>query len=400
MKWTGLRHHSRYGRVRFFGLILIILFVNNACSPRQPILQPTKEIVVSVALPIEKQIRDGNEYLGTLVATEHVDLRARVTGYLTTIFLKEGIEVKKGEVIFVIDKRPFEVDLKKAQADIQVAEAQLKLNKAEVARAKKGVTTGAVSREDYDKSVANVSISEANLAIAKSSEERALLNLNYCEVKAPISGLASRALVTSGNLIQADQTILTTIVTTDPVYAYFDVDERRVQEYLKSVDNNRKDPSNGHTIPIELGLEEDEGFPAKGKLEFIENRVDPNKNAIQLRGVFYRKDSKRDLIPGYSARIRIQTQQPYPALLIPERAIGTDLGQKFVFVVNQEDKIEYRKITLGTLQNGLRDIREGIQPSDRIVINGLQRVRQGAKVEPQLVDPITELPIKKESKSK
>jgi multidrug efflux system membrane fusion protein len=378
------------------GIAFLIAIYAIGCTPPKPPLAETTPVTVSVAYPIEKEVREYEEYLATLDAYKTVDVKARVTGYLLETKFKEGNEVKPEDgPIFRIDRRPFELDLRKAIADEKSAEAQVKLAKSEAARTEKGWRAGAIAKEDYDKAVAQVSVSEASIDVTKSSIDRAKLNLEYCEIKPPIKGIIGRELVSVGNLITADQTVLATIVTKDPIYAYFDIEEKVVQRYLKQTEGKRKgEASEGGNYPISLRLDDDEGFPHKGVVNFAETRASPNTGSMSLRGVFYRKDLSRELYPGFSARIRLPNVEQYKGILIPDRAVGTDQGQKFVFVVNSENKVEYRKVKLGFLFEELRVITDGLTLKDRVIINGLQRVRQGAPVEVQEVDLLTEKPIK------
>lgn len=388
---------SIFGRILPLLIAVAIIGPLGCSRSTTPPIAKTEILEVSVANPLQQMVTKTSDYLATLDAAETVKLQSRVTGYLNEIRFTAGKEVKKGEVLFVIDKRPFDVDLKKAQADVKSATAQLTYAKKEVARLSRGLSNQSVSREDFEKSEASVAVADAQVEVANSSVDRAKLNLEYCEVRSPIDGRVSRESVTVGNLVQADSTTLTTIVSKDPIYAYFDVDQRSVLEYLEATQGKRAKVEEGELFPIRMALENDVGFPHEGTINFAENRLNPETGALKLRAVFEQSKVKTELLPGYTARIRVPGPKPFSAILIPDRAIGTDQDRKFVYVVNAENKVEYRVVTLGILVSvqgyEVRVISDGLTASDRIIVNGMQSVRQGITVTPKPVHLLTEVPL-------
>jgi multidrug efflux system membrane fusion protein len=381
------------------------------CAPRKPPLAETPPPTVSVAKPItNKKVRDYQEFLATLDASETIEVRSRVTGYLKEIKFRPGQEVKKNETeLFIIDRKPFEAALKKAEGDVKVAKADRKLALSDRGRVERLLNSKppAATVEDREKAFAQVEVAEAKLEAFEAVREQAEINLGYTTIKADVDGVIGRNLITPGNIVNADMTLLTMIIKPDPIYAYFDVDQRTVERYRRLHDEKKGDPNQGADIDLELGLEEDgSSFPYVGKADFASPQTNPATGAKQVRGIFYQKDLKKDskppakdlipLQPGFTARVRAAVSPEFTPILVPDRAIGTDQNQKFVYVVNAENKVEYRKVTLGgPYPDNLRAITDGLKGDEWIIVNGLQRVRQGGKVDPQQVDPITEIPLKK-----
>jgi len=344
---------------------------------------------VEVSLPIEKTVTEYVDYTGRLGATDTMEVRARVTGYLWKMPFKEGDFVKKGDVLFEIDPRPYQADLDRALGTVKVAEAQLKLAKADYARAKETAKTpGAISQQEVDTFAAKVDVSAAQLDSAKANAEYARLNLEFCKVTSLIDGRVSRYLKTAGNLINQDNTLLTTVVTLDPIYAYFNVDELTMQTIQKLIREGKLKTYSKGRLKVLLSLQIDgDNFPYEGFVDFVNNQVDPSTGTIQVRAEF-QNPKVNDLylfVPNEFVRIRMLISDPHPALLVSERAIGTDQGQKFVYVVDEQDVTRYRQVTLGQPHEGLLEVTKGITSMDRIMVAGLQRVRDGMKVNPKLV---------------
>lgn len=405
----------RYGCL----LVFCAAVLATGCQPDDDATTSSPGPVVLVTTPLVRQVTDYAYFTGRTEAVESVNVQSRVTGYLKSIDFVPGAEIKAGEQLFLIDPRPYQAVLDQAQGQVDLAAAQLKLAVADFARAQAlAETPGAISQQDIDKYAAAQVEAEAALAAAKANAEEARLNVEFTRVLSPIDGLVGRNLLTLGNLIKQDQTTLTTVVSQDPMYAYFDLDEhtmlrieRLVQE-SKVVANTKTD-----SLAVEMGLA-DEGnrFPHQGHIDFINNRMDPATGTLQVRGVFsnpllgYRQ--VRLLTPGLFVRIRLPIGPPHDAMLVPEAAIGTDQGKKYLLVVNSQGEIEYRPVELGSKQGdalqvvlpvpmvhtdkGLRaagdlasDDRKmvpSISTKDRILVSGLQRVRPGMKVQPRMVD--------------
>src|SRR6266481_2383689 len=340
--------------------------------------------VVSVVQPIEREVIEWDDYIGRLEAPETVEVRARVNGYLDKVHFKEGKEVKKGDLLFTIDPRPYQAEYDRADAEHQRAISQSSLAMNDFERAKRLIATKAISEEDYDTKGKTYTAAQAAVMSAKAAANLARLNLEFTEIHAPISGRISRTVVTEGNLISggvsgAGASLLTTIVSLDPLYCYGDADERAILKYIRLSKEGSRVSARDKEIPAEMGLADEIGFPHKGYMDFVDNRVDPNTGTMRARGVFPNHD--HSLSPGFFARIRIPGSGKYPALLIPERALGSDQAQKFAYVVNAEKKVEFRPVKLGPMIDGLRVVKEGLKPGEQIIAEGLLRVRPGIVVD-------------------
>jgi RND family efflux transporter MFP subunit len=307
-----------------------------------------------------------------------------VDGYIRRVTFTEGREVKKGEVLFEIDPRPYQAELARAEAELERAKSAASLAASDVQRAGKLVKAQAISREEYDSRTSAEAQGGASVKAAEAAVETARLNLEWTRVRSPIAGRVSNALVTPGNLVQASPaTLLTTVVSLDPMYVYFDSDE---QTYLRYAGQAKSSGSNWRTarLPVYLGLANETGFPHEGRLDFVDNQVDPNTGTIRTRAVFSNKS--RALTPGLFARVKLVGTEKKKALLVRDAAIGTDQDRKFVLVVGPGDSLMYRPVVPGKLVDGLRIVDSGLQPGERVVVNGLMRVRPGMKVAPTLTD--------------
>jgi multidrug efflux system membrane fusion protein len=336
---------------------------------------------VSVAAAIERQVIDTDEFSGRIEAVEQVEVRARVTGYIQSINFRPGTEVKKGDLLFQIDPRPFANEVARAEANLANTRAQVDLARLELARFEKLLADQATSRREYDDAAARVHSLDAQLRANQAALDGARLNLSYTRVTAPVSGRVGKAEITAGNLVQGEvpnSPLLTTVVSLAPIYASFDIDER---VYLKYVAKAR---GRAAQLPVAVGLADEEGFPHPGRLEFVDNHVDPQSGTARMRAVLDNQDGR--LTPGLFARVKIgDATQPRRAVLITDRAVGTDQSKRFVFVIDGENKAQYREVKLGRVADGMRVIEEGLEPGELIVVNGLQRVRPGTPVTPQTV---------------
>jgi multidrug efflux system membrane fusion protein len=390
--------------------------------------------VVPVSRPVSREVTDYVDYTGRTAAVEAVDVRARVSGYLVAVPFKEGSEVKKGDLLADIDPRPYQAQLDAARAQVSYAEASARLAAANYLRASREMSRqpGSISVEQVETYRAQEAEAVASLGLARANRETAQLNLGWTRVTSPIDGQVSRRYYTVGNLVSQDQTLLTTVVSVDPMYAYFDMDERTVVRIREAVNAGTiRFPREREEIPILMGLENQAGYPYRGSFDFANNMVNPATGTISIRGVFanprpsflaYRvgqaaaagpgsltaaappalqsavalavaeldasaepslPPGRRILSPGMFVRIRVPLGQPHPALLVAERAIGSDQGLKFVYVVDAEHKVRYRRVTQGPLQeDGLRVVR-GLEPDDWVVVGALQQVRPRMEVEPE-----------------
>jgi RND family efflux transporter MFP subunit len=346
-----------------------------------PPAPPPPEVLVS--LPVSGKVTDYEDFPGRTEAVFSVDVRARVTGYLDTVHFKEGADVKKGDLLFEIDPRPYKAELARADGNVIQSEGHLRRLNSDMDRARRLLPQGAMGREDFDKVAGDQTEAVGALAVAKAARDMADLNLNWTKVRAPISGRISRRNIDPGNLVKADDTVLTSIVSLDPIYAYFDVDERttlRLQELIRK--RTIKWSADGG-IPVQLGLASEKGFPHEGRINFADNRVDPDTGTWRLRGLFANADHA--LAPGLFVRIRLPIGGAYTATLIAEQALSTDQGQKFVYVIDESGKAVYRRVTVGRVHDGLRVITSGLAPGEKIAVSGLQFIQPGSEVQSKLV---------------
>ena len=345
-------------------------------AAQRPAAEPP---AVKLAVPVEQEIPEEVEFTGRTDAVESVEIRARVSGYLNRINFKPGKEVAAGDLLFEIDPRPYETEVARTSGSKATIEARLKQAQAELERTeslrKKGVSTQA----DFDLAVANQAEASAQVAAANASLQKAQLDLEFTRVTAPIAGRTGRELLTVGNLVAADTSLLTTIVSTDPIFVYFDVDERTVLEIQRRIREGNLPSARERTdVPIRMALANETGFPHHGVIDLVNNRIDAGTGTIQVRGRFPNADHK--LMPGFFVRVRYQIGPPQKRLLIPERAIGQQQGNRYVFVVNSEMKAERREIQVGQQKGTERVVLEGLQPGERIIVAGQHRVRPGMTV--------------------
>jgi RND family efflux transporter MFP subunit len=338
---------------------------------------------VTVAQVISKPVTEFDEFTGRFEAIDRVEIRPRVSGYISSVNFTEGSEVKKGDVLFVIDQRPYVAELKHAQAQLAQAKSQLGLAKSEKARATNLLSQHAISQEEFDTRSSSDEQAQANVELAAAALETAQLNMTYTRVTAPINGRVSRANVTLGNLVTSGQTQMTTLVSIDPIYVRFDGDEQAYLRYVKAAKDRAAAGSKEAVSPVLVGLADEEGYPHPGVIVFLDNEVDPQTGTIRTRAKL--DNHNRAFTPGLFARVRLLGDKQYNALLINDSAVGTDQTVKYVLVVGPDNKVEYRPVKLGPVIDGLRVVREGLKVNDTIVVNGLQRVRPGSPVSPQRV---------------
>jgi RND family efflux transporter MFP subunit len=353
-----------------------------AQSQQPPAMKPPE---VLISLPVTQEVTDYEDFAGRTEAVSTIEIRARVTGYLDKVCFdgKEGADVKKGDVLAEIDPRPYRAELARTEANVVQAQAHLKRLELDYNRATKVRSRGAMSQEEYDKICGDRAEASAAVGVAEASRDNAKLNLEFTQVKAPIDGRISRRLVDPGNLVKADETMLTTIVSLDPMYAYFDVDERTVLRIRRLLREWQTKLSSA-AVPVMLRLADEDEFTHQGTINFVDNKVDTNTGSMWLRGLF--TNPKQDLSPGLFVYVRLPVGTPRKCILMAEQALGRDQAQKFVYVINDKDEVLYRPVKIGRLENGLRVITEGLAMGEKVVVSGLQRIRPGIKVEPKLVD--------------
>ncbi|MBJ8504031.1 multidrug efflux RND transporter periplasmic adaptor subunit AdeF [Acinetobacter seifertii] len=333
---------------------------------------------VDISNVISKTITDWQEYSGRLEAIDQVDIRPQVSGKLISVHFKDGSLVKKGDLLFTIDPRPFQAELNRAQAQLASAEAQVTYTGSNLSRIQRLIQSNAVSRQELDLAENDARSANANLQAARAAVQSARLNLEYTRITAPVSGRISRAEVTVGNVVSAGNgaQVLTSLVSVSRLYASFDVDE---QTYLKYISNQR----NSAQVPVYMGLANETGFSREGTINSIDNNLNTTSGTIRVRATFDNPNGV--LLPGLYARIRLGGGQPRSAILISPTAVGVDQDKRFVVVVDAKNQTAYREVKLGTQQDGLQIVNSGLQAGDRIVVNGLQRIRPGDPVTPHLV---------------
>jgi len=329
---------------------------------------------VSAADVVVKSISQWDSFNGRIEAVESVQLRPRVSGYIDKVNYTDGQEVKKGEVLFTIDDRTYRAALEQAQANLARAKTQASLARSEANRTDKLVNTNLVSREEWEQRRAAATQAQADIRAAQAAVDAAQLNLDFTKVTAPIDGRASRALITSGNLVTAGDTasVLTTLVSQKTVYVYFDVDESTYLHYQNLARSGQGASSNHTALPVEIGLTGEEGYPHQGKVDFLDNQLTPSTGTIRMRALL--DNAQRQFTPGLFARVRLPGSAEFKATLIDDKAVLTDQDRKYVYIVDKEGKAQRRDITPGRLADGLRIVRQGLNPGDKVIVEGLQKV--------------------------
>jgi RND family efflux transporter MFP subunit len=365
------------------GVIIVAVAVHTGCDRRTTAHSTAPPPpTVTVAQPVPHSVLEWDEYTGRLEAVEFVEVRARVSGLVMSVPFREGSIIKQGELLVEIDVRPFQAELDARLAEAAEAAAQVDLATIEFHRIET-IPPEARSNSEMDTAAAELERTKALLAGAEAVVQLARLNVEWCQVTAPISGRVSRRYVTPGNLISGGSgqgTLLTTITSVDPMYCYVDVDERSVLKYWRLAKTGERISARHARIPTELQLADEQGFPHRGFVDFVDNRVDPSIGTIRGRGVFANPDG--ELVPGMFARARIPGSGRYDTMLVPDAAVVADQNARVLLVVNEKNIIQPRTVKLGALFGGLRAIAAGIGPDDRVVINGLMHARPGAVVNP------------------
>nr|WP_291188336.1 efflux RND transporter periplasmic adaptor subunit [Dokdonella sp.] len=358
------------------GLLAALAGCNkNAAAPHAGMPPPPD---VSVAAVVSKPVRQWDAFTGRVAATDSVDVRARVSGYIQRIAFKEGDEVKQGDLLFVVDQRPYKAALDNSAAQLDRARASAKLAQAQDQRAQSLIKTGAISRDDYDTRAATLGQADAEVRAAEAALATAKLNLEYTEVRSPIAGRVGRALLTLGNLIQADQSVLTSVVSQDPVYVYFQPDE---QAFLRYSELARKGARASSDNPVRVGLASDTGFPYSGTVNFVNNQVDAATGTINARAVVPNPD--RVFTPGLYARVQLEGSAEFTAMLVDDKAVLTDQDRKYVYVLGPENKAMRKDVALGGMVDGLRVVQSGLEAGDKVIVSGVQKIFfPGAPVKP------------------
>ena len=353
-----------------------------ASAPNTPAAPPP--VPVKTTLPQTRQVLDWDEYTGHVEAMETVEIRARVSGYLEKVGFEDGAKVRKGDLLFVIDQRGYLTELKRAEAELERTRTKLELAENDLKRAERLRQSKAISDEEYDSRSKGLAESTATLHSAETAVEMARLNLDFTQVRSPIDGRIGRELITVGNLVNGDQTLLTTIVSVDPMYVYVDADERSILKYRRLTAGGLRGQNGKANIVAQLGLIDETGYPHTGYIDYVDPRMDAATGTLRVRAVF--PNPKELLSPGLFARIRIHGGSPHPALLIPGRAVVTDQDQNYVWVARADGSLDYRKVKVGKLFGSFRTIEQGLGRNDAVVVDGIAKLRPGARVKPE---PIT-----------
>jgi multidrug efflux system membrane fusion protein len=374
--------------VRAALLLAVALMLSVGCTPKSRETPKAEPPVTPVSKPATREVQDFVEFTGRTNAVESVNVVPRVTGYLTKITFKEGTEVKAGDLLFEIDPRPYQAQLDQANGQVSLYQSQLQLARTTLARDRDA--RGAVSPLQIDQDIAAVEEAQARVKAFQASTEVYKLNLDFTKVKAPIDGQVGRRYLTVGNLVNQDQTLLTTVVSLDPMHVYFDMDETTLQSIRQAINQGRvKVPEDGK-IPVNMALPGETNYPRKGVIDFVNNQVNPNTGSIAVRGVFPNPkpdNGVRLMAPGMFVRIQLPIGEKHPAKLVIDRAITSDQGLKYVNILNAENKIESREVKIGALQDdGLRVVTGGLKGDEWVVVGGLQQIRPGVLVTPEKLD--------------
>jgi RND family efflux transporter MFP subunit len=369
-----------------FPIAVVVLILFSGCKPQQQVAPPPPE--VSAVQPVSKEVTEWDDFTGRLEPIKSVEVRARVSGWLDSIHFKDGQVVKAGDLLFVIDPRPYEAEAERARAELKRAEAQQNLGLQNLQRAQRLMEGRTIAAEQYDARRNEYEIAAADVLQAQAAAKAAELNLQFTQVKAPIDGRISRRYADEGNFItggSAESTLLTTIVPFNPLYATFDADERLVLKYTRLDLSGQRKSSREAPNPVRIALADEKDFSHEGKMDFVDNRLDSQTGTLRARALIDNSDGL--LTPGLFVRVQLKGRGPYSTLLIPDEAIGTDQSKRFVMLVDKEGLAQRRFITTGRLYDGLRVVEEGLTPEDRVIVSGLMRVRPGMPVKVKEAPP-------------
>ncbi len=397
----GLRASERSPVTALIGRVSAVLvgcLALTGCMKAPAQAPPLPPPAVTISNPLEKDLADFAEFTGQTAAVKTVEVRARVWGYLQSVNFTEGALVRKGDLLFQIDPRPYQALVNQAKAKIAQDQAQLTNDEEIYRRTYQLHARGAASQDSLDKALADRDGIQATLMADKADLEAKQLDLDFTRIEAPISGRVSRFEVTEGNVVQSGQnggTLLTTIVSVDPMYVYFDIDERTLLQVRRLVQTGQLKNVQETAFPVSIGLADEPQFPRQGSVNFMDNRVDPGTGTLRLRADIANSDGM--MTPGLFVRCHLPLGEPRHTILVSEQALASDQGQKYVYVVNDQDEVIYRPVKVGRAYAGMRVIESGLTKADKVIVKGLQRVQPGIKVEPKLAEMPNHLAAEKVS---
>lgn len=354
------------------------------CAKPPAKMPPPKPPEVIVAYPVMDQVQEYEETTGRLVARESVDVRSRVSGYLDKTMFADGAIITEGQPLFQIDARPYDMELQRATANVDQAKARLERLKRDEDRKRKLFERKNTTQEDLDLSAADRAEADANLEALTAAKDLAKLNREFTSITSPIAGRISRRMVDPGNLIKADDTLLVTVMSLNPIYAYFDIDERSILKVERLIREGKVQSPRDAKYEVQFSLADEDDFSRTGAIDFLDNHISPTTGTLRFRATV--KNDDLLLTPGMFIRVHVPIGTPHEAIMVPEEALSSDQGQRFVYVLNDKDEAVYRRVKIGILKEGQRVIEEGVSLSDRVIVSGLQRVRVGAKVQPKLAE--------------
>lgn len=370
--------NPRWIQLAVFSVGLGLLGCNKAAPMAGPPQMPPPE--VEFCTPSYREVTDREDFTGQTEAVKTVEIRARVTGYLKAVHFRHGGEVKQGDLLFEIDPPYYQAEADRAGGVVAEAEAREMRMNQDYERAKKLHGNGVITKEQFDLAAGDLAQAAGTLRAARAALKIAEVNLGYCKVKSPIDGRMSRSYLDPGNLVKSDDMILSRVVSQNPMWVYFDLDERTMLRLRRLAQKGEINTVETAKLPVFMALADEQTYGHQGQLDFEDNRLDPSTGTLRVRGVFDNKD--RLLAAGMFVRVRLPIGEPHKALLVPEQALGTDQGQKFIYVIKGDDEIEYRVVQVGKLHDRQREIIQGLSADERVVVTGLQRVRPGIKVKP------------------
>lgn len=371
--------------VRLSGAGLLVMACLGGCQKPNALPPPPPPPEVIVATPISEEVQEFEETTGRLVSRAAVEIRSRVSGYLDKAFFSDGANVQEGQLLFQIDARPYDAELTKAVANVEQAKARLDRLRRDEERKQKLFEKKNTTQEDLDLSKADRAEAEAALDALTATRDLAKLNCEFTKITSPITGRISRRLVDPGNLIKADETPIVSVMSLNPIYAYFDIDERTLLKVERLIREGKIKSPRDAKYEVQFSLADEEDFSRKGAIDFLDNHISATTGTLRFRATVENDDLL--LTPGMFIRLHVPIGQPHPALLIPEEALGSDQGQRYVYVVDDKNEVVYRRVKTGMLKSGRRVIEEGLGPEDRVIISGLQRARVGKPVTPKTAEP-------------